>query len=95
MSASTSLVEALRISVVPAVALTGAQTEAMARHYELLLRWNGHSWRVQHTALNGLTALLNSLSAVSATDIWAAGGGPTSDKGTLGTGVLAHYSCNT
>ncbi len=40
MSASTSLVEALRISVVPAVALTGAQTEAMARHYELLLRWN-------------------------------------------------------
>ena len=40
MSTSTSLVEALRTSVAPAVALTDAQTEAMARHFELLLRWN-------------------------------------------------------
>jgi hypothetical protein len=60
----------------------------------MLLRWNGRSWRIQRAAaLDRLNVILGSLSAVSAQEIWAAGGGPVSSSGRLGKGLLARYSC--
>ncbi len=55
-----------------------------------LMHWGGRSWHIEHTALDRLpdtsrtspNGSLNSLSALSATDIWAAG-----------TNLLARYAC--
>ena len=59
----------------------------------LVVHWNGKSWQAQRAALDHKSVLLTSLSAISDTNIWAVGGGPTSGSGTLGDGLLAHYSC--
>ena len=48
-----------------------------------ILHWDGRSWQARHTALDGVKdATLDSLSALSPTDIWAAG-----------NHLLARYSC--
>jgi hypothetical protein len=49
----------------------------------LLAHWNGTSWKVQHLAAGQPRRSLAGLSALSASDIWAAG-----------SNLLARYSCS-
>ena len=59
-----------------------------------ILHWDGRSFRVERTALDKLKRVgFEGLSALSARDIWAAGGDPLVVNGVLGQGLLARYSC--
>jgi hypothetical protein len=51
--------------------------------HNLVMHWNGKSWRVERTPLDGLRGTnLSGVSALSATEIWA-----------VGTHLVARYSC--
>ncbi len=63
------------------------------RSHPMLVHWDGRAWRTHHSALDARNAILNSLSTLSATDIWTVGAKPTTADGILGEGLLARYSC--
>jgi hypothetical protein len=54
--------------------------------HPLIVHWNGRFWRAQDEPLSRLRATLSSLSALSPSEIWAAGG--------WGSSLIARYSCS-